>query len=116
YNELPRFLRTPFAVAVTMPGELRRFAGTLMRGEPGEYVRSWTDYRRLRGMSRWRDIIDWVGGYPYEYASADELFDFYRSRGFTLTKLKCRGVGLGCHEFVFTAAEANQDPYSSRGG
>jgi len=23
------------------------------------------------------------------------------ARGFTLTKLKCGGVGLGCNEFVF---------------
>jgi len=28
-------------------------------------------------------------------------FEFYRERGFTLTKLKCGGVGLGCNEFVF---------------
>jgi 2-polyprenyl-6-hydroxyphenyl methylase/3-demethylubiquinone-9 3-methyltransferase len=53
-------------------------------------------------MSRWRDIVDWVGGYPYETAYPEEIFDFYRARGFELTKLKCGGVGLGCNEFVFT--------------
>ena len=76
---------------------LRSFA-TL---KPGEYLRSWTQYDKNRGMSRWRDIIDWVGGYPYEVATPDEIFDFYRARGFTLTRLKCGGVGLGCNEFVF---------------
>jgi 2-polyprenyl-6-hydroxyphenyl methylase/3-demethylubiquinone-9 3-methyltransferase len=51
-------------------------------------------------MSRWRDIVDWVGGYPYEAARADEIFEFYRARGFALAKMKCTG-GLGCNEFVF---------------
>jgi hypothetical protein len=68
---------------------------------PGEYVKSWKRYDQNRGMSRWRDIIDWVGGYPYEVAKPEEIFDFYRGRGFQLAKMKCGGVGLGCNEFVF---------------
>jgi len=34
-------------------------------------------------------------------ATPEEIFDFYRKQGFTLTNLKCRKVGLGCNEFVF---------------
>jgi 2-polyprenyl-3-methyl-5-hydroxy-6-metoxy-1,4-benzoquinol methylase len=101
YNELPSLLRTPFAVAVIAPGEAKSLLRSLLVGRPGEYVRSWTGYEQNRGMNRWRDIIDWVGGYPYEVARPEEIFDFYRARGFTLTKLKCGGVGLGCNEFVF---------------
>jgi 2-polyprenyl-6-hydroxyphenyl methylase/3-demethylubiquinone-9 3-methyltransferase len=104
YNELPRFTRTPFAVAVTLPGEIKSIAGAILRRRPGDYVRSWTEYGRLRGMSRWHDIVDWVGGYPYEFATPDEIFEFYRARGFTLAKLKCGGAGLGCNEFVFERA------------
>jgi 2-polyprenyl-6-hydroxyphenyl methylase/3-demethylubiquinone-9 3-methyltransferase len=29
-------------------------------------------------MSKWYDIVDWVGGYPYEFATPDQIFDFYR--------------------------------------
>ena len=101
YNELPRPLRAPFAAAVSTPGELKSLARALVTLRPGEYVRSWTEYSRNRGMSRWRDVVDWVGGYPYEVAKPEEIFDFYRARGFTLTKLKAGGVGLGCNEFVF---------------
>lgn len=101
YNALPRPLRVPFAVAVTLPGEMKSLAGAALRGRPGDYARSWTEYRSLRGMSRWHDILDWVGGYPYEFATPDEIFDFYRDRGFTLANMKCGGVGLGCNEFVF---------------
>lgn len=101
YNQLPRVARLPFAVAVTAPRELKDLAAATLRLRPGDYIRSWTGYRRLRGMSRWHDILDWVGGYPYEFATPEEIFDFYRSRGFMLAKMKCGGVGLGCNEFVF---------------
>ena len=101
YNELPKLARKPFAIAVTAPAEAKALAGAVLRGRPGDYVRSWTDYRRRRGMNKWHDIVDWVGGYPYEFATPDQIFDFYRARGFTLTKMKCGVVGLGCNEFVF---------------
>jgi 2-polyprenyl-6-hydroxyphenyl methylase/3-demethylubiquinone-9 3-methyltransferase len=52
-------------------------------------------------MTKWRDIIDWVGGYPYEVSTPDEVFDFCKERGFQLTKLNCGNVGLGCNQFVF---------------
>lgn len=102
YNRLPRLLRPPFAALAIAPDELKPALRALVKLRPQEYVRRWTAYdRNNRGMSRWRDIIDWVGGYPYEVATPDEIFDFYRARGFSLTRLKCGGVGLGCNEFVF---------------
>ena len=60
------------------------------------------EYRRSRGMSLRHDWVDWLGGYPFEVAIPEEIFDFYRTRGFTLEKLKTCGGGLGCNEFVFT--------------
>jgi 2-polyprenyl-6-hydroxyphenyl methylase/3-demethylubiquinone-9 3-methyltransferase len=52
-------------------------------------------------MSRWDDTLDWIGGYPYEVAKPEEIFDFYTERNFILRRMKCGGVGLGCNEFVF---------------
>ena len=101
YNELPKLLRAPFAAAVSAPNEAKMILRAVVTLSPGEYVRSWTTYAEKRGMSRWRDIVDWVGGYPYEYATPEGIFDFYRARGFKLTRMKCGGVGLGCNEFVF---------------
>lgn len=101
YNGLPGMLKTPFAVLVTVPGELKSMASSVLTLNPGRYIDSWTNYRRNRGMTKWRDIVDWVGGYPYEVSTPDEVFDFCRARGFMLTKLKCGRVGLGCNEFVF---------------
>ena len=101
YNRLPRLMKTPFAILVSAPNEAKSLIGSLMRARPSEYIRSWTHYDQTRGMSRWHDLVDWVGGYPYEVAKPEEIFDFYRARGFILTKLKCGSVGLGCNEYVF---------------
>src|SRR6478736_5920307 len=49
----PPLARTPFAVAVTVPAEAKALAGAVLRGRPGDYVRSWTEYRRRRGMNKW---------------------------------------------------------------
>ncbi len=57
---------------------------------------------RARGMSAKRDKVDWLGGYPFEVARPEEVFDFYRKKSFILERLKTCGGGLGCNEFVFT--------------
>lgn len=62
---------------------------------------SWREYSKLRGMSAWRDVLDWVGGYPFEVAKPEEIFRFYRDRGFTLLEMRTEGGDLGCNEFVF---------------
>ena len=102
YNLLPRFLRIPFAILVTVPSEARAAIGACVRLRPREYIESWTRYGETkRGMCRSTDIIDWVGGYPYEVAKPDAIFDFYRAKGFDLVKLKCSSGPLGCNEYVF---------------
>lgn len=63
-------------------------------------------YHDMRGMNFSHDAHDWLGGYPYQTASADDLrsyfakLDFEEVRAFALP----RSLGLfgsGCHEFVF---------------
>ncbi len=106
YNRVPRLLRVPMTVAVYLPDELKQFAKAMITLRPLDYLRSWTQYKNARGMNKWYDLVDWIGGYPYEYASADELFEFYKKRGFTLTRLKTKGVGLGCNELVLERKNA----------
>jgi 2-polyprenyl-6-hydroxyphenyl methylase/3-demethylubiquinone-9 3-methyltransferase len=61
-------------------------------------------------MSTWRDLIDWVGGYPFEVAKPEEIFRFYRDRDLALRELTTCGGGLGCNEYVFlrSAVQARQ--------
>ncbi len=103
YNKLPKTLRLLFAVAIVVPVELAYWARQTMLGSPLNGFRRWTQYKykSSRGMSAWHDWIDWIGGYPFEVAKPEEIFDFYRDRGLRLIKLKTCAGGLGCNEFVF---------------
>lgn len=101
YNRIPPRARPAFVALVMAPRELRFAAAETLAGRPLGYVRSWTEYRRNRGMSRWHDLVDWVGGLPFEVAKPDQIFDFYRARGFVLERLTTASGGLGCNQFVF---------------
>src|SRR5205807_7264000 len=48
----------------------------------------WRNYAINRGMSAWRDVVDWVGGYPYEVASIPALEDHLRPLGYSATKVE----------------------------
>ena len=61
----------------------------------------WKEKKKSRGMSVWHDLVDWVGGYPFEVAKPEQIIAFYRKKAFTLEKLKTCGGGLGCNEYVF---------------
>jgi 2-polyprenyl-6-hydroxyphenyl methylase/3-demethylubiquinone-9 3-methyltransferase len=54
-----------------------------------------------RGMNVWYDLLDWLGGYPFEVCSPEQVFDFYRGHGAELRKLITAGGRMGCNEFVF---------------
>ena len=64
-------------------------------------LKRYTDYKKSRGMAVFTDWFDWLGGYPFEVAKPEQIFNFYRERGYRLQRLKTCGAGLGCNEFVF---------------
>jgi len=59
------------------------------------------NYRSRRGMSWYTDVVDWLGGYPYEYCTVRTMKDFFDKRGFSLLNVKDCGDGTGCNEFLF---------------
>lgn len=60
-----------------------------------------------RGMDRAHDIHDWLGGYPYESATPEEIHDFLEGRGFKLVReilqpgRRLGLLGSGCDQYVF---------------
>jgi len=100
YNALPQILRPFYALYVWMPQELRALAGSMRSGELRTYIRELTSASSGRGMSWLHDVIDWVGGYPYEYASVRDITDFYRRDGFEPVKIR-ENSSYGCHQLVF---------------
>jgi 2-polyprenyl-6-hydroxyphenyl methylase/3-demethylubiquinone-9 3-methyltransferase len=72
-------------------------------------IRMITHRRALeRGMSLWYDMIDWLGGYPFEVAKPEEVYAFYHSKGFVLSHLKTCGGRHGCNEFVLLKGALQQ--------
>jgi 2-polyprenyl-6-hydroxyphenyl methylase/3-demethylubiquinone-9 3-methyltransferase len=78
----------------------RNLVKDTLRLQPLKSIREY-DKGGGRGMSFRQDLIDWVGGYPFEFATPEQIFDFYRERRFEMTKLRTVGGSLGCNEFVF---------------
>jgi 2-polyprenyl-3-methyl-5-hydroxy-6-metoxy-1,4-benzoquinol methylase len=58
------------------------------------------NYKSNRGMSWYHDRIDWLGGFPYEFATVDEIVNFYGSDNFLCKKIKSSN-GIGCNEYLF---------------
>ncbi|MFA6531035.1 MAG: 50S ribosomal protein L11 methyltransferase [Candidatus Micrarchaeia archaeon] len=103
---LPNLLKTPVELA---------YASAVTLG----YVayRRTLNLKKDRGMDVFHDAIDWMRGYPYEYACVDEIEEFVEKEKFeiisTPTELPCergkeanllqvfRAKNVGCNEFVF---------------
>ena len=54
-----------------------------------------------RGMDLWFDMIDWLGGYPFEFARPKNVVEFFQKRKFRLIGSTTVGYRQGCNEFVF---------------
>ncbi len=114
YNHLPRPLRVPFALAVGAPlhtwGLLRKTVLAPRKpaaSEPAAAKPQPRIYRR--GMSRWHDLLDWIGGYPFEVAKPEEVVHFYEERGFKLQRLDTVGRQNGCNQYVFRKLPLGSD-------
>ncbi len=56
--------------------------------------------RRLRFGKNWQRFLSVLGGYPYEVARPEAVFDFCRARGLELVKLRTV-KGHSNNEFTF---------------
>jgi len=99
YVKLP----APLDWLVLAPAFARLWGPSLVRDTlRGRPLRTWRSYReRPRAMDPWRDTVDWVGGYPFEVARPEQIFDFFHARGFDLERMVTCAGGHGCNEFVF---------------
>lgn len=74
----------------------------LLRGAPRQPAGDC--YKQKRGMDYWRDLDDWLGGYPFEFASPDEIVGFVEPLGFERVKASTGTSVARVNEFVFRRA------------
>lgn len=101
---LTRVIFVPWFAAVTA------VSGVIRHGNP---VSGFTRYHSRRGMSPYHDWIDWIGGYPFEVATPDEIIAFLQPRGFHLERLRTT-KRLGCNELVFRRCGSFESDLYSR--
>jgi 2-polyprenyl-6-hydroxyphenyl methylase/3-demethylubiquinone-9 3-methyltransferase len=61
---------------------------------------TWNE-KKNRGMNVYHDIIDWLGGLPYEVATEDEIIRFLRPKGFCLERIQPNPEST-CSVYVFS--------------
>lgn len=94
YNRSPWLLKKIFDCGYT----LYYLLGLLFSGKnPVSYVRH---YHTLRGMSFFTDVRDWLGGYPYEFATAENIIERFEKEGYHCANVQ-RARSIGCNEFLF---------------
>ena len=54
-----------------------------------------------RGMKIWTDMLDWLGGLPFEVATPSEIVKYYNDKKFLCGFIKTVGSKLGCNEYLF---------------
>ena len=116
YNRLPSWLHSPYVVVVggvwalgkvccRLGGMglslLTRLISFNNSGPPLKSLRDDVQRQSARGMHPWYDLVDWIGGWPFEVAKPEEVLHFLRERGFELVDLNTCGGRLGCNEYLF---------------
>lgn len=63
-------------------------------------IKRYKEYKRNRGMSIYHDWMDWLGGLPFEVASPEFIFEYYKNKNYSLIKLKST-ISSRNNQFVF---------------
>jgi len=97
YNHVGRWRQRLMEMGCAAYYNARLLAGGT---NPVRYAR---EYKQRRGMALGTDLVDWLGGYPYEYATAEEVVQVCEAHcGMRVVRvIPERGGGLGNNQFVF---------------
>ena len=57
--------------------------------------------KKQRGMNFMIDVVDWIGGYPYEYSSVEEFCELCRQQNLSCLRVHSAKVPTGCNEYIF---------------
>lgn len=100
YNKLPHFIKKGYALTLGITFQLINIIKYTILLKPQIAIKLLFNYHKNRGMSIKHDIIDWIGGFPYEYATTNELNDFFKKHDFTVVK-EIKTNSLGCNQIGY---------------
>jgi 2-polyprenyl-3-methyl-5-hydroxy-6-metoxy-1,4-benzoquinol methylase len=96
YNKSPLFFRKIMIFFYSFFFCLLRFKANIFAFR--KYAK---DFEQNRGMHYLHDVLDWLGGYPYEVASKEEIENWATEKQFTLNNsFMVSPTESGCNEFV----------------
>lgn len=97
YNSSPDFLRRTMIHAYSLMFLILRFKGNFFK-----FRRYQRQYQEQRGMHYMHDVIDWLGGYPYEVASKQDMLTWAKQNDMELkNEILVSPTESGCNQFVF---------------
>lgn len=99
YNKLPHPVQNVYAYTLGMLVNSINILKYTLKLKPMDAIRPLLNYKKDRGMSMLHDLIDWIGGFPFEFSDYDILQQYLEARGFELLK-GIQASSLGCHELV----------------
>jgi 2-polyprenyl-3-methyl-5-hydroxy-6-metoxy-1,4-benzoquinol methylase len=82
------------------------FKDALHLRNPFETIRRYSE-ESGRGMDFWHDARDWLGGFPYEYATPAIIFNYLHGKFGLQLEYLSTSSGIGCNEFTFRKPLAN---------
>jgi 2-polyprenyl-3-methyl-5-hydroxy-6-metoxy-1,4-benzoquinol methylase len=100
YNSLPKGINKAYAYLLGILFITLNIIKHTLLLHPMTAIRPLLNYKEDRGMNILNDLVDWYGGFPFEYASVEELEKFVTLRGFKMTNV-IRTTSLGCNEMLF---------------
>ena len=108
YTVLPNILKPTYAYAIGIAANLLNILKYTLRLRPMAGIRPLMEHKKKRGMSLKYDLIDWIGGFPYEFVRYEVLEKYMGVRGFSLARGQ-RAHSLGCHEMVFKLTVSHRE-------
>lgn len=107
YIQLPHGLNTIYAYTLGYIAQAFNIIKYTLKLKPMTAIGPLLRYKARRGMSINRDLVDWIGGFPFEVAKYGVLKDYVLSRGFELVQ-GTQANDLGCHQMVFRRTRPSQ--------
>ena len=100
YNIMPNSLKKIYGYFVGYSAIVCNILKYTIRLKPMIAIKPYINYGKNRGMSVTHDMIDWIGGFPFEFVSYETLIEYCKVRNLKFVQ-GYKASSLGCNEWLF---------------